>query len=361
MKRLSALLAVTLLLTGCGDDDNGFIFTPNLAQLVFTQPPQNGTAGTNLNNIVLQLQDQVGQVFPQANGQVTLTIGNNPGNAQLLQNGIVVPAATATGANGQVTFTNIAISAPGNGYTLVATATDPITGLQVQSTSPAFNIAPSGVTSAIFLRGQGDLWDNAGGDSDVAAMNAVFGVGNWTQANFETVNTATLFQPNQFIFMDGGDGTTNEFITFLNANEAAIEAWVTSGGRAVINAAPNEGPDTFGMTFDVTNDQTTDHDSVTLVPGHPITTASGATVVFTGGSFAHSNVLGGSISPIIRDTTVPAQIILGELNPGTGRVLFGGMTTTNFHDPDPQAAELRANILRYAAGIPLVPATVPAP
>ena len=35
---------------------------------------------------------------------------------------------------------------------------------------------------------------------------------------------------------------------------------------------------------------------------------------------------------------------------GSGLVLFGGMTTTNWHDPDPESLNLRANILIHASG-----------
>ncbi len=41
--------------------------------------------------------------------------------------------------------------------------------------------------------------------------------------------------------------------------------------------------------------------------------------------------------------------VLAELKWGAGTVLFGGMTTTNFHSPFPAALNLRANTLAYAA------------
>lgn len=41
--------------------------------------------------------------------------------------------------------------------------------------------------------------------------------------------------------------------------------------------------------------------------------------------------------------------MLGEKTFGAGLVLLGGMTTDNWHSPDPEAANLRANIIAYAA------------
>jgi hypothetical protein len=38
---------------------------------------------------------------------------------------------------------------------------------------------------------------------------------------------------------------------------------------------------------------------------------------------------------------------------GAGLVLFGGMTTTNFHQPQPQATNLRQNILYFLYNTPL--------
>jgi len=44
------------------------------------------------------------------------------------------------------------------------------------------------------------------------------------------------------------------------------------------------------------------------------------------------------------------QIVFGTLTSGSGFVGFGGMTTTNFHSPNPQAANLRANMIALISG-----------
>lgn len=83
--------------------------------------------------------------------------------------------------------------------------------------------------------------------SNEAAMNTTFGVGNWSDLRFETVDANLLFSSaNSFIFLEGGDRTANALEYFLNTNEALISNWVSNGGRLFLNAAPNEGD---GMDF----------------------------------------------------------------------------------------------------------------
>jgi hypothetical protein len=74
---------------------------------------------------------------------------------------------------------------------------------------------------------------------------------------------------------------------------------------------------------------------------------------YTGDAFGHA-VVGGSVIPVIigapGDDSEGATV-LGEMNSGSGFVMFGGMTTDNFHDPQPEAANLRANIIAYTASL----------
>ena len=46
------------------------------------------------------------------------------------------------------------------------------------------------------------------------------------------------------------------------------------------------------------------------------------------------------------------DIVLGEQVAGNGHVLFGGMTPDFFHQPQPNAANLVANILAYRESAP---------
>ena len=66
-----------------------------------------------------------------------------------------------------------------------------------------------------------------GQSTNEAAMNGVFGIGNWQDLRFETANPATLFTTSTtFIFMEGSDNNALELKTFLTANQTAIENWV---------------------------------------------------------------------------------------------------------------------------------------
>jgi len=184
------------------------------------------------------------------------------------------------------------------------------------------------------------------------AMNTVFGAGGWQDLRYETVNAGTLLSAGtRLIFMEGSHSNANRLEVFLNANRTTIQNWVAAGGLLFINSAPNEG-DGMNFGFGVTltfhsdfSDQSFEAGAVRLAnpifngPYLPVGTA------WTGNGFAHSYVTGSGLVSLI--TNEVGRIVLGEKAWGVGRVLFGGMTMPTFHDPDPQAANLRANILAY--------------
>ena len=220
----------------------------------------------------------------------------------------------------------------------------------------------AGIASAAptYLRSTvGQPW---GVNTNETAMNAVFGGGGWTDGRYETINVATLFATPDFIFMEGGDDNANEMETFINANTAAVSTYVNNGGVIFFNSAPNEGN---GMTYGF---------GVNLVygpgpfcgancnavnPAHPIFNGPFATgTSFGGTSFSHA-ITGGALTSLIQDSS--ANTLLGELSVGSGLALFGGMTTTNFHNPQPAAQNLRQNILAYgAANVNAAPVPEPA-
>lgn len=188
--------------------------------------------------------------------------------------------------------------------------------------------------------------------SNEAAMNLAFGAGSWDDLRYETANLATLFSPTtNFIFMEGGNGTANELETFLNANMLLIQGWVSAGGSLFINAAPNEGDGmSFGFGVTLTYPDFDGSGTATAAdPNHAVFNGPLAPVGtnFTGGHFTHATVTGGGLSPII--LTGSGEYALAEMDWGLGHVMFGGMTLAFFHNPDPNAYNLRANILSYGA------------
>jgi hypothetical protein len=79
-------------------------------------------------------------------------------------------------------------------------------------------------------------------------------------------------------------------------------------------------------------------------PFTPITTE------YSGDFFGHATISGPGLSSlIVRDPE--GDDVLAEKSFGLGHVVFGGMTTTNFHAPQPEADNLRANILAYASNV----------
>lgn len=219
----------------------------------------------------------------------------------------------------------------------------------------AFSVLPASVMAApTYVTCVTPPWGQV---TNEAAMDAVYGAGNWTAAEFTTVSTATLFSPaTQLIFLDGGDDCAIELDTFLTANGAALSAWVNAGGRLLLNAAPNEGA-SFSMGFGVTLNYGGADDAGTVtatVPAHPIFNGPflPAGTNFTGGSFSHARVTGPGTVLITGDSgNLPPNVLL-EQTVGAGRILFGGMTTTNFHNPQPNAQNLRQNMLAYLFAIP---------
>jgi MYXO-CTERM domain-containing protein len=217
-----------------------------------------------------------------------------------------------------------------------------LTALEGDALAGGATGAPAYVRAAI-----GEPW---GSDSNVTAMDLAFGVALWDPFQFESVDATTLFSSDYaFVYLDGSDGGAVELDAFMTANQALIESWVTSGGRLFLNSAPNEGGDMDWGFGGVTlhNGQFADSGGA-VDPNHPIFNGPFVPVSpdFTGGSYAHAGVSGPGF-PLVDDGVGDPE--LAELVWGEGLVLFGGFTTDNFWQPQPDCHNLRANIIAYVA------------
>jgi hypothetical protein len=212
----------------------------------------------------------------------------------------------------------------------------------------------------VYLRSQvgGPPW---GSNTNEQALDLAFGAGNWDDLRYETVNTGVLFSPaTTFIFMEGGDNNANDLEAFLGANQATLEAWVSGGGSVFLNAAPNEGD---GMSYGfggvtLNYDGTVFSNTGTAAnAAHPIFNGPHvpAGPNYTGTFFSHGFVTGAGLTSLILASD--ASNVLASMVYGAGHAMFGSMTTTNFHDPDPNALNLRANILEFGAdqGVAAIP------
>ncbi len=211
---------------------------------------------------------------------------------------------------------------------------------------------------AAFMRGMGSLWGSNGEAATLADLNAVFS-GSYDTYFFETAAVEDVFSGTRlFVYMEGGDQTADALEAFLDAHRDAIEAWVLAGGRLYVNSAPNVGD---GMAFPFRVDLLYDMSSPSAVavnPGDPAFNGpwDAETLVLTGGSAAHAHVQGKGLVPILRGSQ--DQFLLGRLEPGKGLALFGGMTTTNYWNPDPAAEQVRRDIMAYACGRQIEPKDV---
>ena len=218
---------------------------------------------------------------------------------------------------------------------------------------------PNPTGSVIYLRSTvGRPW---GIIQNETLLDNVFGAGNWSDLRYETVNVANILNAGTcLIVMEGGDNNAIELNTFLTANIAAIEAWVSGGGVVLINAAPNEGNNiNLGFGGVVNNYAVGPYaPDVTALGGHPIVTGPNLPVGtnWTGGWFSHGAITGPGITSLIWDTGDPTEIVLAEKPWGAGWAMFGTMTTPNFHAPQPQANNLVMNIYEYLFGLCGIPA-----
>jgi uncharacterized repeat protein (TIGR01451 family) len=192
----------------------------------------------------------------------------------------------------------------------------------------------------------GQPWGGAGNEN---AMTAVFT--NWQDYRYETVNAASLFSSNHtFLFLEGSDNNALAMSAFLNNHLPVISNWVAAGGSLFLNAAPNQGG-SFNFGFGVTLNYSDSTDTATAAnPLHPIFVGPylPMSLSFSGSSFGHATVSGSGLTPLLANSG-NGRLVLAELSFGAGHVVFGGMTLPQFHSPQPQATNLRQNILAYGA------------
>jgi hypothetical protein len=205
--------------------------------------------------------------------------------------------------------------------------------------------------TAFYLRSNvGAPW---GSSSNEVAMDAAIGVGSWVDERYETVDPALLFAALGFIFMEGSDVNADEMEAFIASHLSEINAYLNAGGVIFFNSAPNEG-DGMGLPDGVGNSTLLTYPSFssvasTTLPGHPIFVGPWPTSTsFTGTDFSHATISGVGLTSLLDGSS---GIILAECFVGAGLAIYGGMTVTDFHDPDPDADNLRANIIAYADAI----------
>lgn len=210
----------------------------------------------------------------------------------------------------------------------------------------------AGDAKVAYIRGATPPWSQT---TNETAMSRVFGPYGWS--DLRMANGAGPFAVGtgddyRFIFLEGSDTSALELAAYLAANGAAIDAWVNAGGRLFLNSAPNQGGNiNFGFGATLINGSPSPSVEATN-PAHPVFVGPFGAVPanLTGSYFAHATVTDPGLTKIVQ-RAADDVMVLGDKVVGSGRVMLGGMTTTNFHSPAVGAANLRANILCYTASV----------
>lgn len=208
------------------------------------------------------------------------------------------------------------------------------------------DLNPKLVSGAVYYIRSYEPWDG----NNITLLNQAFGSGNYIVSDY-TIDPATLFSSGtSVVYLEGSDATNPVSLNlFLSVNMTLAENWVNAGGHLFLNAAPNEGSSIdFGFGGTVLNYPSFSYTG-TIVSGqerHPIFNGPYTPVgtSWSAGYFSHGSISGGASTPLITGTS---GTILSELRYGGGFVLFGGLTTANFHSPQPYANNLRTNIYSY--------------
>ncbi|MCW5777776.1 MAG: hypothetical protein KIS87_15170 [Phycisphaeraceae bacterium] len=220
----------------------------------------------------------------------------------------------------------------------------------------AASVCMAASAQVVYVSGTGgEPWGMPG---NVNALNTVFGGGGWTRLDFPTAVGNGVFTNYDCIIMDGGNGADAEFNAFVNANRAAMEAFVAGGGKMLINAARwGSAPLVLDVGFGVTLDGNVAHPTGNAVDtNHPIYQGPyGATGgFFTGDWLSHDIVYGGGLTSLMVGSG-GSDVILGEKAYGAGHVIVGGLTLPFFGEHplwSNNTDEFHRNLYYYLCNIP---------
>jgi hypothetical protein len=192
------------------------------------------------------------------------------------------------------------------------------------------------------------------------AMDSILGSSSWVTDYFETVNANAILNSSvTFIFMEGGDSSYTGFQSFLQNNGDALYTWILNGGRLLIMAAPNDPlngvtlvlPDNVTLHSDAFYESAASSAYATDI-SNPIFSGPNPTAYnFTGDFFSHGYFTGTGVQRIMQSNL--SETVLAQDRIGAGLMVFGALTTDNFHLPQPAAHSLVENLIYYTALTPL--------
>lgn len=201
-----------------------------------------------------------------------------------------------------------------------------------------------------YMTGSTDPWGVGAGTigSNEQAMDTAFGVGAWD--DYQGFTATALTNGHKVIIIDGGDGVSGEFETFVNANRAALEQFVSNGGVLMLNAARWTTPD-LDLGFGGTLIQSYSNYGYAVDPTHAIWTGENGAVDGTvwGNYFSHDYVSGSGFTNLVVDGG--GQGVLVEKAFGAGHVVLGGITIAYYHGDENGVGYQGEEVLDFQANI----------
>lgn len=195
-----------------------------------------------------------------------------------------------------------------------------------------------------------------GQDTDIGNMTAVFGAGNFTTyTSFAAANPAAVFSAgNEFVMLEGGNGTDTVLANYLTANASTVLAWVNAGGSLLVQSAGWFGDVSFnGVTLDGPDN----YNSCGTLTAAGIAAFATATTQ-CGNYLAHDVVVGAGLTAYMTGNSNGGAIIAGSVV-GNGFVMYSGLTTSVWHH---NGQSLVNSLIDYtsAQSSPVPEPTVPA-
>lgn len=274
--------------------------------IVFQVPPSNTALNAAIAPAVqVALLDSTNTVVSNSTAAVSIAIATSPNSATL------AGTKTVNAVNGIATFSDLAINAIGNGFTLKATS-----GTLPTITSSPFNITPPPITMSL----QSTV--PAGLVGEGATLNGSFTLGVAAPAGGLVVSLTSGTPANVAIApatVTVATGQTTGAFTYTggtNAGSSTLSASATGYQTGTVVATSTNAQVSLGLIPAVAPGQTQSL-ALSLATAAP---AGGTTVTFT---IANTN-----IATVTSSVFVPAGLFTAATNPQVAGVLIGTTTVT---------------------------------
>lgn len=188
------------------------------AEMDFLTEPVATDKNTVMADVEVKITDLAGTTLTSYTGQVTIAIGTNPGTPTP---GVLSGTLNVAAVAGVATFDDLQISQYGDGYTLVASATD-----MSNVTSAAFNVAvPAGLTAVLIPTEAADTY----------GMKVTGGYGSINPA---TYNGATILALHTYYNAPGSPSIASFFLSGVRAQSFFTS--ITVGATTLTSASADE-------------------------------------------------------------------------------------------------------------------------